>query len=126
MKIRDIIIDLQSENIKLKKEVDTLKSENKKLKFRLNQRILDQIISVQKLIEEVESTKKNFKIPVPDCENDLNEENLVFDQEDVEYENDQVIVDNDDSDFGYDNQSKEEVLVENKRSKRRKKNIKYE
>ena len=119
MKIRDIIIDLQSENIKLKKEVDTLKSENKKLKFRLNQ-----MISVQKLMEEVESTKNNFKIPVPDCENDLNEENLVFDQEDVEYENDQVIVDNDDSDFGYDNQSKEEVLVENKRSKRRKKKYK--
>lgn len=119
MKIRDIIIDLQSENIKLKKEVDTLKSENQKLRFRLNQ-----MISVQKLMEEVESTKKNFKIPVPDCENDLNEENLVLDQEDVEYENDQVIVDNDDSDFGYDNQSKEEVLVENKRSKRRKRNIK--
>ena len=119
MKIRDIIIDLQSENIKLKKEVDTLKSENQKLRFRLNQ-----MISVQKLMEEVESTKKNFKIPVPDCENDLNEENLVFDQEDVEYENDQVIVDNDDSDFGYDNQSEVEVLVENKRSKRRKRNIK--
>lgn len=119
MKIRDIIIDLQSENIKLKKEVDKLKSENQKLRFRLNQ-----MISVQKLMEEVESTKKNFKIPVPDCEKDLNEENLVFDQEDVEYENDQVIVDNDDSDFGYDNQSKEEVLVENKRSKRRKKKYK--
>ena len=119
MKIRDIIIDLQSENIKLKKEVDKLKSENQKLRFRLNQ-----MISVQKLMEEVESTKKNFKIPVPDCENDLNEENLVFDQEDVEYENDQVIVDNDDSDFGYDDQSKEEVLVENKRSKRRKKKYK--
>ena len=119
MKIRDIIIDLQSENIKLKKEVDKLKSENQKLRFRLNQ-----MISVQKLMEEVESTKKNFKIPVPDCEKDLNEENLVFDQEDVEYENDHVIVDNDDSDFGYDNQSKEEVLVENKSSKRRKRNIK--
>lgn len=120
MKIRDIIIDLQSENIKLKKEVDKLKSENQKLRFRLNQ-----MISVQKLMEEVESTKKNFKIPVTDCENDLNEENLVFDQEeDVEYENDQVIVDNDDSDFGYDDQSKEEVLVENKRSKRRKKKYK--
>ena len=118
MKIRDIIIDLQSENIKVKKEVDTLKSENQKLRFRLNQ-----MISVQKLMEEVESTKNNFKIPVPDCEKDLNEENLVFDQEDVEYENDQVIVDNDDSDFGYDDQSKE-VLVENKRSKRRKRNIK--